>query len=99
MQSIQSADRHICVRVDRDLGHFFQFADDRYSNNNTSAWWLLVCGPGKQQQIPIRIFDYEILGAPRLLFQCLLKGNSSGLEFKKQQLDLLRCGDGHRCRQ
>ena len=62
----------------------FRVADDRCSINSTSAWWLLVCGPGKQQQIPIRIFDDETLGAPRLLFQCLLKGNSSGLKFKKQ---------------
>jgi len=63
---------------------YFRVADDRCSINNTSAWWLLVCGPGKQQQIPIRIFDDEILGAPRLLFQCLAKGNPSGLKFKKQ---------------
>ena len=64
--------------------NYFRFPDDGCSINNTSAWWLLVCGPGKQQQIPIRIFDDEILGAPRLLFQCLAKGNPSGLKFKKQ---------------
>src|SRR5271155_103991 len=59
----------------------------------------LVCGPGKQQEIAVRIFDDEIPGAPRLLFQFLLKGNSGGLKFKKQQLDLDRGSDGHRCRQ
>ena len=46
-----------------------------------APWWLLVCGPGKQQQISIGIFDDEILGAPRLLFQRLVKGNSGGLKF------------------
>src|SRR6267143_2556800 len=68
-------------------------------SRNTSVWWLLVCGPGKQQQISIRIFDDEILGAPRLLFQCLAQGNTSRLKLKKQQLDLVRCSDGHRYRQ
>ena len=56
-------------------------------------------GAGKQQQIPIRILDDEILGAPRLLFQRLVKGNTSGLKLKKQQLDLVRSSDGHRYRQ
>ena len=62
----------------------FRVADDRCSINNTLGWWLLVCGPGKQKQIPIRIFDDEILGAPGLLFQRLVKGNPTGLKFKKQ---------------
>jgi hypothetical protein len=62
----------------------FWVAHDRWSVNNTSTWWLLVCGPGKQQPVPIRIFDDEILGAPWLLLQCLAKGNPSGLKFKKQ---------------
>jgi hypothetical protein len=53
-------------------------------DQHTSFWYLLVCGSGKQQQIPIRILDDEILGAPRLLFQLLVKGNTSGLKFKKQ---------------
>jgi hypothetical protein len=44
----------------------------------------LVSGAGKQQQIPVRIFDDEILGAPRLLFQFLVKGDPGGLIFKKQ---------------
>ena len=30
----------------------------------------------------IRILDDEILGAPRLLFQRLVKGNTSGLKLK-----------------
>ena|SRR6266404_1782051 len=51
---------------------------------NTSAWWLLACGSGKQQQISIGIFDDEILGAARLLFQYLMKGNPSGLKLKRQ---------------
>jgi hypothetical protein len=46
-------------------------------------------GSSKQQQIPIRIFDDEILGAPRLLFQCLVKGNPGGLKFKEAQTTLL----------
>ena len=58
--------------------------------------WLLVYGSGKQKQIPIRILDDEIPGAPRLLFQSLVKGNTSGLKLKKQQLDLVRRSDGHR---
>jgi hypothetical protein len=41
----------------------------------------------------------EVPGVPRLLFQCLLKGNTSGLKLKKQQLDLVRCSDGQRYRQ
>ena len=36
-------------------------------DQHTSAWSLLVSGSSKQQQIPIRILDDEILGAPRLL--------------------------------
>jgi hypothetical protein len=28
-----------------------------------------------------------------------VKSNTGGLKLKKQQLDLVRCGDGHRCRQ
>jgi len=55
------------------------------------------CWSGKQQQIAIRIFDYEIFGAPRLFFQSLVKSGANGLEFKKQQLDLDCRGDGHRC--
>ena len=57
---------------------------DAYSICNASASWLLVCGSSKQQQIPIRIFDDEIFGAPRLLLQFLAKGNASGLKLKKQ---------------
>jgi hypothetical protein len=68
-------------------------------DQHTSAWQLLVCGSSKQQQIPIRILDDEILGAPRLPFQRPVKGNTSGLKLKKQQLDLVRCSDGHRYRQ
>src|ERR1700688_2065435 len=60
---------------------------------------LLVCGSSKQQQIPIRILYDEILGAPRLLFQRLVKGNTGGPKLKKQQLDLVRSSDGHRYRQ
>ena len=44
----------------------------------------LVCGSTKQQQIPLRIFDDESLGAPRLLFQCLVKCDACGLKLKKQ---------------
>jgi hypothetical protein len=64
-----------------------QHVPDRHYRKSSvlaPAGWLLVCGPGEQQQIPIRIFDDEILGAPRLLFQCLVKGNPCGLKFKKQ---------------
>jgi hypothetical protein len=57
---------------------------------------LSVCRASKQQQIPVRILDDEIPGAPRLLFQRLVKGNTSGPKLKKKQLDLFRCGDGHR---
>jgi hypothetical protein len=53
--------------LDQTLGHCFRFAYDRWPINNTSASWLLVRRPSKQEQIPIRIFDYEILRAPRLL--------------------------------
>ena len=60
---------------------------------------MLVCGSGKQQQIPIRILDDEILSAPRVLFQRLVEGNSGGLKFKEQQFDLVCCSDGHRYRQ
>ena len=59
----------------------------------------LVRGTGKQQQIPIWIFDDEIFGAPRLLFQSLVKANARGLKLEKQQLDLVHGCDGHRCRQ
>src|ERR1700678_2288452 len=65
----------------------------------TPAWQLFVCGSSKQQQIPIWIFDDEILGAPRLFFQSLAEGDTGGLKLKKQQLDLVCCRDGHRCRQ
>ena len=57
---------------------------DAHSICNTSASRLLVCGSSKQQQIPIRIFDDKIPGAPRLLLQFLAKGNASGLKLKKQ---------------
>ena len=57
---------------------------------------LSVCRASKQQQIPVRILDDEIPGAPGLLFQRLVKGNTSGPKLKKKQLDLFRCGDGHR---
>ena len=63
------------------------------------AWPLLVRGSGEQQQIAIRIFDDEIPGAPRLLFQPLVEGDTGGLKLKKQQLDLVRRSDGQRCRQ
>ena len=76
-----------------------RIADNTHAISNTSGWWLSVRGSSKQQQIPIWILDDEILGAPRLLFQRLVKGNTSGLKLKKQQLDLVRCSDGHRCRQ
>ena len=59
----------------------------------------LTCGSGKEQQIPIRILDDEILGAPRLLFQLLVKGDPSGLKLKKEHLCVLRGSDGHRHRQ
>src|SRR6516165_4977643 len=59
----------------------------------------LVCRSSKQQQIAIRILDDEIPGAPRLLFQLLVKGNTCGLKFEKQQLDLIRCSDSHGYRQ
>jgi hypothetical protein len=39
---------------------------------------------GKQLLIPIKVFDDEILGGPRLPFQSLMKGNPNGLKFKKQ---------------
>jgi len=57
--------------------------------HDTSRWWLLICWSGKQQEIAIRIFDDQIFDAPRLLFQCLMKGDASRLKFKKQQLDLV----------
>src|SRR5690242_20350582 len=60
---------------------------------------LLVRRSGKQQQVLIRISDNESFGSPRFPFQSLLKWNIGGLKLKKQQLDLVRCGDGHRCRQ
>ena len=72
---------------------------DSLAAHDTSRWWLLICWSGKQQEIAIRIFDDEIFGAPRLLFQFLMKGNASRLKFKKQQLDLVGCRDGHGCRQ
>jgi hypothetical protein len=53
----------------------------------------------KQKQIPIRILDDDILGAPRMHVQRLVKVNSSGPKLKKQQLDLVRCSDGHRYQQ
>jgi len=62
----------------------FRFAGHPRAISNTSGWWLSVRGSSKQQQIPIRIFDDEFLGAPRLLFQSLVKGNASGLKLKKQ---------------
>ena len=65
-------------------GGIFDPADDPYSICNTSVSWLLVCGSSKQQEIPIRIFDDEIFGTPRLLLQFLVKGNASGLKLKKQ---------------
>ena len=61
----------------------FRVADHIRAISNTSGWWLSVGGSSKQQQIPIRIFDDEIFGAPRLLFQSLVKGNASGLKLKK----------------
>ncbi len=67
---------------------------DSLAVHDTSRCWLLICWSGKQQEIAIRIFDDEIFAAPRLLFQCLMKGNASRLKFKKQQLDLVGCGDG-----
>lgn len=60
------------------------WSNDTCSISKTSASWHLVCGPSKQQQIPVRVFDDEILGAPRLPFQCLVKCNTSGLKLKKQ---------------
>src|SRR5271163_2224833 len=56
-------------------------------------------GSREQQQIPIRILDDEIPGAPGLFFQRLVKSNTRRLKLKKQQLDLLRSSNGHRCRQ
>jgi hypothetical protein len=52
---------------------------------HTSGWWLLGCGSGEEQQIPIGILDDGIPGAPRLLLQRLVKGNTSGLKLKKQR--------------
>jgi len=52
-------------------------------DQHTSASHLLVCRSSKQQQIPIRILYDEIPGPPRLLFQRLVKGNTSGLKLKK----------------
>jgi len=74
----------------------FPGCNDTGSICYTSAWWLLVCGSGEQQQIPIRIFDDEIPGAPGLLLQCLLEGHASGLKLQKQRLDLLRRRHGER---
>ena len=68
-------------------------------DQHSSAWQLLVCGSGEQQQVSVRILDDEILGALRLLFQRLVKGNTSGLKLKKQQLDLVCCSDSHGYRQ
>jgi hypothetical protein len=52
---------------------------------------LSVCRASKQQQIPVRILDEEIPGAPGLLFQRLVKRDTSGPKLKKKQLDLFRC--------
>jgi hypothetical protein len=71
-----------------------RFAQD--DTSNVLGLVVLVGGSGKQQQIPIRILDDEILGAPGLLLQLLVKGNISGLKLKKQQLDLFGRSDGHR---
>src|SRR5580704_3295842 len=68
-------------------------------DKHTSASLLSVYGSSKQQQVPIRIVEDEILGAPSLLFQRPVKGDTSGLKLKKQQLDLVRCSDGHGYRQ
>jgi hypothetical protein len=73
--------------------------ESKRDSTGQSTDGMLVCGSGKQQQIHIRILDDEILGAPTLLFQRLVKGNTSGLNLKKQQLNLVRCSDGHRYRQ
>ena len=62
----------------------FRLADHTCSISNTSAWYLLVSGSSKEQQISIRICDDERFGAPRLLFQSLVKGNASGLKLKEQ---------------
>ncbi len=78
-----------------DVGHKPQTPVDCFRRRNRkdrinrlNIW--LVCGSSKQQQqIPLRILDDEILGAPRLLFQRLLKDNASGLKLKEQQLDLI----------
>jgi len=64
--------------------HNSRVADHTRAISNTSGWRLSVRGSSKQQQIPVRIFNDEILGAPRLLFQSLVKGNASGLKLKKQ---------------
>jgi|SRR5580658_2273699 hypothetical protein len=50
----------------------------------TSAQQLLICGASEQQQIPVRILDDEILCAPGLFFQRLVKDNPGGLKLKKQ---------------
>ena len=41
-------------------------------DQHTPAWWLLVCGSSKQQQIPIRILDDEFFGVLRV-FRGLLR--------------------------
>jgi hypothetical protein len=36
---------------------------DSLAVHDTSRWWLLICWPGKQQEIAIRISDAQISGA------------------------------------
>ena len=87
----------------QDIGTSAVGRGNRFSDNACSLRKLrfrcLVCGPRKQQQIPIRILDDESLGAPGLPLQRLAKIDARGLKLKKQQLDLIRRGDSYRCRQ
>jgi hypothetical protein len=79
--------------------NFIFFQADYACRITAFAWLQLVCRSSEQEQIPIVILDDEILGAPRLPFQRLLKDNTSGPKLKKKQLDLRRRGDSHGCRQ
>src|SRR5215472_5947278 len=49
----------LCLTVGTDFSLFVR---------HVMSFRPLVCGSSKQQQIPIRIFDDESFGAPRLLF-------------------------------
>src|SRR5580704_4831150 len=71
-----------------------------------AAWAITRCRrsaslrrTGKMQQVAVRIADDEVLGAPRLRLERLMKRDARRRVLREQAVDVVHAVDGHRRRE